>query len=102
MHEAAVAEILGGADYPALGEEGKREVLVEARRGPRARGRRARGPRRRRATSSIRSSWQGGRAVIGAEALGIYIISMTNGVSDILEVELLQGCRLGASHRPPV
>jgi phosphoenolpyruvate carboxylase len=35
---------------------------------------------------------------VGQEALGIYIISMTDGVSDILEVDLLQ--RLGGSSLP--
>jgi phosphoenolpyruvate carboxylase len=36
--------------------------------------------------------------ILGKEALGIYIISMTNGLSDILEVELLQ--RLAGSSLP--
>src|ERR1035438_2394660 len=30
LHEAAVAEILGRADYPGLGEEDKRKVLLAA------------------------------------------------------------------------
>jgi phosphoenolpyruvate carboxylase len=38
------------------------------------------------------------RDVVGEQALGIYIISMTNGLSDILEVELLQ--RLAGSTLP--
>jgi phosphoenolpyruvate carboxylase len=39
-----------------------------------------------------------GGAIIGPEALGIYIISMTDGVSDVLEVELLQ--KLAGSSLP--
>ena len=43
LHEAAVAEILGRADYPGLGEEEKRRVLSAAiSAGRPARGRRGR------------------------------------------------------------
>ena len=91
-HEAAVAEILGRADYAKLAEEKKREVLRSAI-----------------ANAKVLSATELGRlaaptrnvldplalaarvsAKFGAEALGIYIISMTDGASDLLEVDLLQ------------
>jgi len=91
-HEAAVADVLGRADYAKLAEEQKREVLRSAI-----------------ASAKILSATELGRlaaptrnvldplalaarvaAKFGAEALGIYIISMTDGASDLLEVELLQ------------
>jgi phosphoenolpyruvate carboxylase len=91
-HEAAIAEILGLTDYPSLDEGEKRKLLIAA-------------------LSTARKLWAAdverftpatrnvidplilaadASSAIGAEALGIYIISMTNGLSDILEVELLQ------------
>jgi phosphoenolpyruvate carboxylase len=92
MHEAAVAEILGRPDYPALVEDEKRQVLVDALSTA------ARldsgalaalsGPTRNVVDPLVLAREV--RSAIGAEALGIYIISMTNGLSDILEVELLQ------------
>jgi phosphoenolpyruvate carboxylase len=99
-HEAAVAELLGRPDYPRLGEEEKVALLgasiASARRLEPA------------ALSGLSEATRAvvdpivlaGRAsaAVGQEALGIYIISMTDGVSDILEVDLLQ--RLGGSSLP--
>jgi phosphoenolpyruvate carboxylase len=99
LHEAAVAEILGRPDYPGLPEEGKRHVLLEAITAAEKFGRGATA-RFSNATRDVTDPLMlagEASAVIGAEALGIYIISMTNGLSDILEVELLQklsGCAL--------
>ncbi|HEY1848226.1 MAG TPA: phosphoenolpyruvate carboxylase, partial [Opitutaceae bacterium] len=100
MHEAAVAEILGRPDYPGLPESGKRTVLLEAIAsasllGPGGTGRFSPATR-----DVIEPLVLAGRAqlVVGPEALGIYIISMTNGVSDVLEVELLQ--KLAGSSLP--
>jgi phosphoenolpyruvate carboxylase len=91
-HEAAIAEILGRADYPGLDENGKRTLLVAALSTARKLGL----PEVERFTAATRNVIDplilaaDARAAIGPEALGIYIISMTNGLSDILEVELLQ------------
>jgi phosphoenolpyruvate carboxylase len=100
LHEAAVAEILGRADYPRLSEGDKRGVLASAipeaaPLGPGALARLSEATRHvvEPLVLSARAS-----AAIGAEALGIYVISMTNGLSDILEVELLQ--RLAGSSLP--
>ena len=98
LHEAAVAELLGRPDYPGLGEEEKQYVLIEAvsvasRLGS-SEGFSA-------ATRNVIDPlMMAGKAasIIGAEALGIYIISMTDGVSDVLEVELLQ--KLAGSSLP--
>jgi len=97
-HEAAVAELLARPDYPGLGEEEKQYVLIEAIAGC--------GPLS--TTEGFSAATRNvidplvlagkASAVIGPEALGIYIISMTDGVSDILEVDLLQ--KLAASSLP--
>ena len=92
MHEAAVAEILGRADYPGLGEEEKRQVLVAAL-STAARLDAGTVGRFSGATRNVIDPLvlaREARTAIGPEALGIYIISMTNGLSDILEVDLLQ------------
>jgi len=91
-HEAAVAEALARPDYPKLTEEQKCRLLEGAIAGA--------GPldaavlaRFSTATRDVIDPMVlAARAVacLGAGALGIYIISMTNGVSDILEVQLLQ------------
>jgi phosphoenolpyruvate carboxylase len=90
-HEAAVAEILG-SDYPTLSESEKCELLLAAISGAVKLGFDA--------IASLSAATRNVveplvlaakvRSVIGPEALGIYIISMTNGVSDILEVDFLQ------------
>lgn len=92
FHEAAVAELLGRADYASLGEHEKRQVLLSALEGAAPLGAAVIAKSSAATRTVIEPMVLAGhaRAVIGAEALGIYIISMTNGVSDILEVELLQ------------
>jgi phosphoenolpyruvate carboxylase len=92
LHEAAVAEILGRPDYPGLDEAQKRLVLIAAISAA-ATLERGASDRFSPATRSVLDPLvlaKDARNVIGAEALGIYIISMTNGLSDILEVEFLQ------------
>ncbi len=98
-HEAATAELLGRRDYPQLSEEQKRAVMAEVLSQVRPL-----------SMSRIRALSAETRAVFdplhlmarvrrtcGPETLGIYIISMTDDVSDILEVVLLMklsGARL--------
>jgi phosphoenolpyruvate carboxylase len=92
MHEAAVAELLGRPDYPGLGEAQKRGALVPAIASATPLGEAALA-RLSPATRNVVDPLILARtacAAIGREALGIYIISMTNGLSDILEVDLLQ------------
>jgi phosphoenolpyruvate carboxylase len=100
-HEAAVAEILGRPDYPCLGEKAKVELLLASI---------ASAPRLDAgALSRLSEATRGvveplvlaghAAASIGPEAMGIYVISMTDGVSDILEVDLLQ--KLAGSSLPP-
>jgi phosphoenolpyruvate carboxylase len=100
LHEAAVAEVLGRPDYPALSEAQKVRVLTEAIPLSRKLGAEA-VARFSDATRSVVDPLVlagDARLVIGAEALGLYIISMTDGVSDVLEVELLQ--KLAGSSLP--
>ena len=97
LHEQAVAEVIGRADYPRLAEAEKIRVLGAALAETRP------------VTSA--AQWSAATrhvleplllvgnvvAKFGPEALGIYIISMTDGVSDVLEVQLLMklaGARL--------
>ncbi len=91
-HEAATAEVLGRSDYPTLGEAEKLALLEKAIgaaapldaaalgafSGPT---RDVLGPMALAARTT--AAW-------GPEAMGLYVISMTNDVSDILEVELLE------------
>jgi phosphoenolpyruvate carboxylase len=98
-HEAAVAEVLGRPDYPGWARSEKRgSSWRRSSRPRRSSPRRSRASRARRATSSTRLSSRARPARRSARGLGIYIISMTNGVSDILEVELLQ--KLAGSSLP--
>ena len=90
-HEAAVAELLDRADYPKLSEATKRELLAAAIDNARHLG----------ATSLSKLSAPTRNVIdplrvaalasskFGPKALGIYIISMTDAVSDILEVVYL-------------
>ena len=92
QHEAAVAELIGRPDYAKLAEAEKRTVLLKELSTERV------------LTTADRVKLSAGaRHVLdplalvatavtrfGPEALGIYIISMTDDVSDLLEVELLQ------------
>jgi len=100
LHEAAVAEVLSRPDYPSLDEEQKRSVLLAALGSACALDAESLG-RLSGATRNVINplvlAAHSARS-IGPEALGIYIISMTNGLSDILEVELLQ--RLAGSSLP--
>lgn len=90
-HAAAVAEVLERNDYPELGEPERCAVLREALPGAKSLG----AARRARLSETTRNVLEPlvvaahARARFGPEAVGIYIISMTDGVSDILEVELL-------------
>ncbi|HVW22667.1 MAG TPA: phosphoenolpyruvate carboxylase [Opitutaceae bacterium] len=97
LHEAAVAELLGDPGYRARDEAGKRGALLraleQARPWDQAR-LAALSPATRAVVDPLVLA---GRSAYGPEALGLYIISMTAGVSDLLEVELLQrvaGCAL--------
>jgi phosphoenolpyruvate carboxylase len=91
-HEAAIAEVLGRPDYGKLPEAEKREAVLAAIAAAVPLG--AAGLARFSAPTRnvLDPMVLAGEAckAIGTEALGIYIISMTNEVSDILEVELLQ------------
>ena len=91
-HEAAVAELLGEAAYANLPEAAKRERLLAALASVRPLG-----------AAVLAKTSAGTRHVVeplrlaalvaekfGPQALGIYIISMTDDVSDLLEVEWLQ------------
>ena len=92
-HEAAVAEVLGRADYPKLSEAARREALAAALTDP------ALKPLAPEAVAAFSNATRHVveplvlaarvRARLGAGALGIYIISMTTEVSDVLEVALL-------------
>jgi phosphoenolpyruvate carboxylase len=90
-HESAVAELLGRSDYPRLPEVQRREVLA-------ARLARAKAlPVEELASCSaatrhvVEPLVLAGRArgLLGPDCLGVYIISMTTDVSDLLEVALL-------------
>ena len=92
QHEAAVAELLGRADYPKLAEPEKRALLLETV----ATAQPVKDAARERLSKATRHVLDplvlAAETVttLGRDALGIYIISMTDGVSDLLEVELLQ------------
>jgi phosphoenolpyruvate carboxylase len=92
LHETAVTELIGREDYPRLNEAAKRALLLEAiaEAGPLT-------------PAALAACSAGARQVVeplrlaaqatqtfGPRALGIYIISMTDDVSDVLEVEYLQ------------
>ena len=99
-HARAIAELLQRPDYEQLPEPGKLELLTVALKhaevlpagrvaGLSADTRTVVEPLR----LALRAQQQ-----YGPDALGIYIISMTNGVSDVLEVVLLQ--RFAGVHLP--
>jgi phosphoenolpyruvate carboxylase len=91
-HEAAVAELIGRGDYAKLAETVKREVLLGALATARALTTAEIGEFSAATRNVLEPLALAARAAekFGPEALGIYIISMTDGVSDLLEVELLQ------------
>ncbi len=92
QHGAAVAELLGQPDYPGLPEDEKCGLLLDsiARTRPWSETETARlSPETRRVIDPLLLA--GHSAAVGdAEAFGLYVISMAAGVSDLLEVELLQ------------
>jgi phosphoenolpyruvate carboxylase len=101
-HEAAVAELLVKSDYPKLTEDARQRLLaVEILRAAPLSADQiaALSAATRHVLEPIQLT---GRTVarFGAECLGIYIISMTDQVSDVLEVCLLQ--RLGAGAPLPI
>jgi phosphoenolpyruvate carboxylase len=92
LHEAAVAEILANPGYPSLLEDEKVRVLTGAiaTAWPLAgEAQAALSPATRNVLDPLVLA-RTAAAAIGNEAMGIYIISMTAGLSDILEVDLLQ------------
>jgi phosphoenolpyruvate carboxylase len=91
-HAKAVAELLGRPDYEQLPEADKQALLIQALAG-------ARGlddERVGKYSNDVRVVLDPLRLAVraladfGPDSLGIYIISMTNEVSDVLEVQLLQ------------
>lgn len=98
QHEAAVAELLGRADYGKLPEAEKgallRAELEKAK--PFDADERAKFSDATRHVLEPLALATRVSAKFGPETLGIYIISMTDGVSDLLEVELLMR-RTGAA-----
>jgi phosphoenolpyruvate carboxylase len=87
LHEAAVTELLGRPDYPKLAEAEKIELLSTALAtaqtlSPEAAARLS--PATRHVVDPLVLAAQV-TSKFGGEALGIYIISMTDGVSDVLE-----------------
>ncbi|QYM80626.1 phosphoenolpyruvate carboxylase [Horticoccus luteus] len=92
QHEVAVRELLKRDDYAGLAEDGKRALLQKAlaKAKPLTAAQRARlSPATRSALDPLVLAARV-QALFGSEALGIYVISMTDEVSDLLEVELLQ------------
>ncbi len=90
LHEAAVAEVLGQPFYPRLGEPEKIKLLLTSigEAAPLAASARE---KLSAATRHVLDPLAAAAvATLGSAALGIYVISMTDGVSDVLEVELLQ------------
>ena len=99
QHELAVAEAIGRADYPRLPEAEKIAVLGAALAAARPLDAAAVAKFSAATRHVIEPLLLVGNVVakFGPEALGIYIISMTDGVSDVLEVQYLMklaGARL--------
>jgi phosphoenolpyruvate carboxylase len=100
LHADAVAETLRRPDYAGLAEPAKVSLLLvaiaaAAPLAPAALGRFA--PATRAVLDPLALTARAA-AAFGPDALGLYIISMTAAVSDLLEVELLQ--RLTGATRP--
>lgn len=90
-HEAAVAETLGRADYAKLSEDEKLAALAKALETVKPLSREAVAkfsPATRNVLEPLQLAMTA-KAAFGPEAIGIYIISMTDGVSDVLEVVYL-------------
>ncbi|HRE83337.1 MAG TPA: phosphoenolpyruvate carboxylase [Opitutaceae bacterium] len=102
LHEAAIADLLGRQDYPKLSEKEKRALLAEEIRSAKPLSEaklEGLAPTSRTVLDPLRLAATAQR-VLGDQALGIYIISMTDEVSDILEAVLLTrltGARLPIS-----
>ncbi len=99
-HAAAIAEITGRTDYPELEEAEKRSVLASAIAAARPLALMALvefSPATRHVIEPLRLAALTARK-FGPEALGIYIVSMTMEVSDLLEVQLLM--RLAGASLP--
>jgi phosphoenolpyruvate carboxylase len=94
-HAKAVMGLLGRPDYEQRPEKEKLALLQEALRNPQELGAgRAAGlsaDDARIVLDPLRLARRA-QADYGVDALGLYIISMTNEVSDVLEVQLLQAC----------
>ena len=92
QHEAAIAEVLKRSDYAKLTEEEKRTALFLALANARPLGAESIAAYSTETRTVIEplSLVARARAKFGSAAIGIYIISMTDEVSDLLEVELLQ------------
>jgi phosphoenolpyruvate carboxylase len=92
IHEAAVAEVLGQPFYPRVGEAEKIKLLLSALADatPLAPTVREKFSAATRDVLDPLALAARAAAKLGPAALGLYVISMTDGVSDILEVELLQ------------
>ncbi|SDS50707.1 phosphoenolpyruvate carboxylase [Opitutus sp. GAS368] len=91
-HAKAVAEILGRKDYEQLPEAEKQGLLTGALAGAKELGAEKLtgfSTDARVVLDPLRLAARA-QAEYGADALGIYVISMTNEVSDVLEVQLLQ------------
>jgi phosphoenolpyruvate carboxylase len=99
-HENAVSEILGRSDYAKLGEQEKRMLLIDAIASAKPLGADALAKFSASTRNVVDPMVLAAEAtrIIGPAALGIYIISMTNDVSDMLEVELMQ--KLAGSSLP--
>ncbi len=99
-HEAAVAELLGRSDYVRIPESQRREVLAARLPGAKALSVEelaSFSPATRHVVEPLVLAGRA-RGLLGPDCLGIYIISMTTDVSDLLEVALLM--RLGGVELP--
>jgi phosphoenolpyruvate carboxylase len=92
QHEAAVAEVLDRDDYPKLPEAEKRAVLLAALADANVLPAATLGKFSSATRHVLDPLALAARAAakFGPESLGIAIISMTDGVSDVLELEYLQ------------
>jgi phosphoenolpyruvate carboxylase len=100
VHERVVAELLreagAVADYPSLAEAQRQRVLLEELGSPRLlRTRFSRYSEETLGELAIFEAAAAARARLGAEAIGQYVVSKTDSVSDLLEVAvLLKECGL--------
>jgi phosphoenolpyruvate carboxylase len=92
QHESAIAELLHRSDYAKLREDDKRAALFEALRNARPLTADAIAEFSAETRNVIEPLSLAARTIakFGRDAVGIYVISMTDDVSDLIEVELLQ------------